>query len=414
MEVLIIGSTYIVVSAGLITFNKYLMQEGRFPHAVQLTAIHMATTTFLSFLLYSVTPSIYPSMQKAKENFTQLAKFLAPLGILFAVALFCSNKAYFYSSVAFLQFCKQGNVVIVFVASCIIGLQKFSWMKSCILAIVVLGCSLCATGEIKFRLPGLLLQLLSQASECTKNLIGEVVLTGAGLKLDVLTFVAFQASFSLLPLLLGSAWLWTPEVSQDFAAMWQVLLLNALVAFALNLLIALTLKRLSALSFVLIGLTKDVSIVSSSSTIFGDPISRQQTVGFMITMLGQPELNVDDAEEADTAYEEARPQTFHEWLTNFTQVQRVPGVSTGQVQLNRKLAEIAEEKSLDFPGFLQLMQWMLDNDFCDINRLAAKHLEHQSTARDEAWDAASQTPQTWDAFGKLKWETLLSFSYFYK
>ena len=57
---------------------------------------------------------------------------------------------------------------------------------------------------------------------------------------------------------------------------------------------------------------------------------------------------------------------------------------------------------------------MLDNDFCDINRLAAKHLEHQSTARDEAWDAASQTPQTWDAFGKLKWETLLSFSYFYK
>eukprot|EP00913_Durusdinium_trenchii_P013499 g12675.t1 len=368
MEVLIIGSTYIVVSAGLITFNKYLMQEGRFPHAVQLTAIHMATTTFLSFLLYSVTPSIYPSMQKAKENFTQLAKFLAPLGILFAVALFCSNKAYFYSSVAFLQFCKQGNVVIVFVASCIIGLQKFSWMKSCILAIVVLGCSLCATGEIKFRLPGLLLQLLSQASECTKNLIGEVVLTGAGLKLDVLTFVAFQASFSLLPLLLGSAWLWTPEVSQDFAAMWQVLLLNALVAFALNLLIALTLKRLSALSFVLIGLTKDVSIVSSSSTIFGDPISRQQTVGFMITML---ELNVDDAEEADTAYEEARPQTFHEWLTNFTQVQRVPAstvlrlvqplglrldVAANKVQLNRKLAEIAEEKSLDFPGFLQLMQ----------------------------------------------------------
>lgn len=113
---------------------------------------------------------------------------------------------------------------------------------------------------------------------------------------------------------------------------------------------------------------------------------------------GQPELNVDDAEEADTAYEEARPQTFHEWLTNFTQVQRVPAstvlrlvqplglrldVAANKVQLNRKLAEIAEEKSLDFPGFLQLMQWMLDNDFCDINRLAAKHLEHQSTARDE-------------------------------
>ena len=39
--------------------------------------------------------------------------------------------------------------------------------------------------RIQFRLPGLLLQLASQLAECSKNLIGELVLTGAGLKLDV-------------------------------------------------------------------------------------------------------------------------------------------------------------------------------------------------------------------------------------
>ena len=56
-------------------------------------------------------------------------------------------------------------------------------------------------------------------------------------------------------------------------------------------------------------------------------------------------------------------------------------------QLNRKLTELCVEPlGLDFPSFLQLMQWMLDNDFCDINRMAAKHLEHQKTVAEEESD----------------------------
>jgi len=285
-EVLSIGITYIAVSAGLISFNKYLMHEDRFPHALHLTAVHMATTTLLSLLLYAIAPSIYPSMDKAKENLGLLTKYLAPLGLLFSVALFCSNQAYLFSSVAFLQFCKQGNVAIVFVGSCAVGLQSFSWTKAAVLCVVVTGCSICATGEIKFVMSGLLFQLFSQFAECSKNLIGEIVMTGAGLKLDVLTFVAFQAPFSLLPLLIGALMEWSPDVTKDFVAMWPVLLANAGLAFVLNVLIALTLKKLSALAFVLIGLLKDVTIVVCSAAVFGDPISHQQFVGFVVTLMG--------------------------------------------------------------------------------------------------------------------------------
>ena len=60
---------------GLITFNKYLMQEGRFPHALHLTTLHMATTILLSMLLFLAKPSLYPSMAVARANFTQ------PLGV---------------------------------------------------------------------------------------------------------------------------------------------------------------------------------------------------------------------------------------------------------------------------------------------------------------------------------------------
>ena len=232
------------------------MHEHRFPHALHLTAVHMAVTTVLSLTLYSTMPSLYPSMDKALENRGLLTRFLAPLGILFAVALACSNQAYLFSSVAFLQFCKQGNIAFIFFASCALGLQTFSWQKMLILSIVVTGCCICAHGEIKFQMLGLIFQLSSQVAESSKNLLGEIVLTGAGLKLDVLTFVLFQAPFSLLPLLIGVVWTWSPEVLQDFMGMWWVVLLNAVVAFCLNVLIAVTLKRLSALAFVIIGVVK--------------------------------------------------------------------------------------------------------------------------------------------------------------
>mmetsp|Transcript_38370 Transcript_38370/g.91673 ORF Transcript_38370/g.91673 Transcript_38370/m.91673 type:complete len:333 (+) Transcript_38370:73-1071(+) len=285
-QTFVIGTVYIVTSSTLISFNKFLMQPGRFSHAVHLTAIHMVVTLVLSLIFYQLAPQYYPSMSMARANLGQVAKWIAPLGFLFAVALYCSNEAYKFSSVAFLQFCKQGNVAIVFVGSCAVGLQSFSWTKAAVLCVVVTGCSICATGEIKFVMSGLLFQLFSQFAECSKNLIGEIVMTGAGLKLDVLTFVAFQAPFSLLPLLIGALMEWSPDVTKDFVAMWPVLLANAGLAFVLNVLIALTLKKLSALAFVLIGLLKDVTIVVCSAAVFGDPISHQQFVGFVVTLMG--------------------------------------------------------------------------------------------------------------------------------
>eukprot|EP00930_Biecheleria_cincta_P009863 TRINITY_DN11171_c0_g1_i1.p1 TRINITY_DN11171_c0_g1~~TRINITY_DN11171_c0_g1_i1.p1 ORF type:complete len:299 (+),score=37.99 TRINITY_DN11171_c0_g1_i1:65-961(+) len=268
MESFAVGAMYISTSAGLITFNKYMMSKDRFPHAVQLTMIHMATTSALSFLLYAVAPGLYPSMEKAKSEWRTLLKYIAPLGMLFALSLYASNQAYAYCSVAFLQFCKEGNIVLVFVMSCCLGLQKFSWTKTAVLSVVLVGCSFCAHGEINFVLIGFGIQIFSQVCECSKNLIGEVVTTGAGMKLDVLTFVLFQAPCSLLPLLVAGVASWHPAVGKDLLETWPLLLANASVAFLLNICIALTIKRLSTLAFVIIGLMKDTVIVCASAIIF--------------------------------------------------------------------------------------------------------------------------------------------------
>lgn len=285
-EAFLIGAGYITASASLITFNKYLMHENRFPYAKALTATHMLVTFSMSLILYTVAPSLYPTMAKAKANWRTLMKYLIPLGALFALALYCSNRAYLYCSVSFLQFCKEGNVALVFAMSCAVGLQAFSWTKVAILTVVVSGCSLCAHGELNFVMIGFLLQITSQFAECTKNIIGEVVMSGSDLKLDVLTFVLFQAPCSAVPLVIACVFSWQPEILPAFQAHWPMILLNALNAFALNLVIATTLKRLSAVAFVIIGIVKDCVIVASSSFIFGDHISQMQMIGFSVTVAG--------------------------------------------------------------------------------------------------------------------------------
>ena len=68
------------------------------------------------------------------------------------------------------------------------------------------------------------------------------------------------------------------NISQIPKAHWPLILLNALNAFALNVVIATTLKRLSAVAFVIIGIVKDSVIVATSGLVFGDHISAQQQV----------------------------------------------------------------------------------------------------------------------------------------
>eukprot|EP00406_Dinophysis_acuminata_P020555 CAMPEP_0179335772 /NCGR_PEP_ID=MMETSP0797-20121207/66675_1 /TAXON_ID=47934 /ORGANISM="Dinophysis acuminata, Strain DAEP01" /LENGTH=138 /DNA_ID=CAMNT_0021049189 /DNA_START=8 /DNA_END=421 /DNA_ORIENTATION=+ len=116
---------YITFSGTLIQFNKRLVNKSRFPHAMVLTTMHMATTFVLSNLLYFLKPSLYPSMENTQGKKMRLLKWFAPLGLMFAVGLFCSNQAYMYCSASYLQFLKEANMVLVFALSCLAGLNAW-------------------------------------------------------------------------------------------------------------------------------------------------------------------------------------------------------------------------------------------------------------------------------------------------
>jgi len=282
---LMLCTIYILLSSTLIQFNKRLMSPTRFPHAMVLTTLHMVTTCILCNLLYLVRPSMFPSMEKVKDQRRELFKSFVPLGLLFAIGLYGSNQAYLYCSAAFLQFMKEGNIVLVFTISCLAGMAVVTRDKVVNIIWIVGGASIAVVGEVHFVLLGFIFQVISQVGECCKNVMGEWLMKGR-FKLDPLTYTMFMAPVCLVFLLIGTAVTWDKHTISDMKAMWPLLLPNACLAFLLNVSISVLIKEVSAMAFILSGLVKDVLIVAASAAVFGEQVVMNQYLGFMVCLSG--------------------------------------------------------------------------------------------------------------------------------
>merc|ERR1719437_347369 len=134
---LFLCTTYVVISASMIHFNKFVMRK--FPYALVLTSCHMSASFLVAATLYVFAPHLFPAMAKVKDNARELPLYFLALGVLFGVSLFTSNQAYLYCSVAFLQFMKEANIVLIFLISCSVGLQKMNRVSALIVLGILLG-----------------------------------------------------------------------------------------------------------------------------------------------------------------------------------------------------------------------------------------------------------------------------------
>jgi len=216
----------------------------------------------------------------------QVVKWFLPIGGFFAVSLYASNQAYFYSHVTFLQFMKQGNVILGFLLSCAIGLEVVTRARVAVILWILTGSLICVTQDLHFVLLGFGFQLLSQFAEVTRIVMGEIVLSGNNMKLDPLTYTLIVAPICFMFVCVGTFASWSPEILEDFAVVWPYLIPNACMAFLLNLLVATIIKETSAVGMILLGLTKDVFLVSVSAVAFGDVVTPLQGVSFTMIILG--------------------------------------------------------------------------------------------------------------------------------
>jgi drug/metabolite transporter (DMT)-like permease len=286
ISVLFTCSIYVVLSGGLINFNKYLVHKGRFPHPMQLTACHMLGGIILSGITYLIRPSMMPAMKTTQGKKLTVYKYLIPVGGLFAIMLFCSNSAYIYCSVAFLQFMKEANIILVFCISCLVGLQQVNRQRIVVIAWIILGSALCVSGDVHFALMGFIFQLCSQFAECSRAVLNEIVLNG-DLKLDPLTYTLLVSPVCLVVLVIGSAITWNSEVIPDFVKMWPWIIPNSCLAFLLNVWIYTVIQTTSAVGFIITGVVKDIVLVAFSAAVFTEhEITTQQWICFMVTLSG--------------------------------------------------------------------------------------------------------------------------------
>lgn len=277
---------YIALSTALIRYNKFLMNEARFPFSMTLTAIHMSVSSLCCLVFYLAKPSMFPGLASTQGKRLELSGWFAPIGLAFAISLYTSNQAYLYCNVSFLQFLKQGNVIVAFLMSCAVGLQVLNRVRVAVLLWVIAGSVMSVSGEMHFQLIGFIFQVVSQLAECSRVVMGEFVLNHNSLKLDPLSYTMFAAPTCLVVLIVGNACTWKPEVVHALATWWHHVLPNALLAFSLNVVVAAVIKEVSAVGFVLSGVVKDITLVVMSCVAFREVVTPQQVLGFSVSLTG--------------------------------------------------------------------------------------------------------------------------------
>mmetsp|Transcript_43599 Transcript_43599/g.123389 ORF Transcript_43599/g.123389 Transcript_43599/m.123389 type:complete len:409 (+) Transcript_43599:66-1292(+) len=296
-----LAAIYMAVSSGLITFNKFLMHDGRFPFAIFIGVMHMGCSFGFNFLLYKVCPFLYPSLTAPEQavdlNRSLCCRVLLPISICFAAQLVLSNTAYLHSSVAFLQMMKQSNVVLVYIFSLALSLEQFDCKRTLVLLFIVGATVLTIHGELNFSYSGFCFQGASMLCEGMKLTLQSYSLAPTGRRLDALTYVMLVAPMVLgllLALLVGIHLVWpsSPEAYSlpDWSVIkqfWPLLVGNGCLAFAMNVSHAFFIKNSSAVTFILTGVVmKDVMIVVAASIILGESLSILQVAGFVMQLLG--------------------------------------------------------------------------------------------------------------------------------
>uniref|UniRef100_A0A6T1DJV2 Sugar phosphate transporter domain-containing protein n=1 Tax=Alexandrium monilatum TaxID=311494 RepID=A0A6T1DJV2_9DINO len=296
----VLALAYMAISTGLITFNKYLLHDGRFPFVIFLGVLHMSFSFLCNLALYRMCPALYPALtdpdRRVHIDRPLVLRVLLPIALCFGAQLVLSNMAFMHSSLAFLQMMKQSNVVLVYLFSLALALERFSWRRALVLVWIAGATGLTIRGELDFSPGGFAIQGVSMLCESLKLTLQNYSLSAAGHRLDALTFVMLVAPLVLLALLallavLRVLWPERPGALtmppwSVVAQLWPLLLANGCLAFAMNVAHALLIKWSSAMTFILTGvIMKDVVIVVVGAMILDELLSPLQVAGFAMQLV---------------------------------------------------------------------------------------------------------------------------------
>ncbi|KAI1406456.1 TPT-domain-containing protein [Hypoxylon fuscum] len=278
-------ASWIFFSNLTILFNKWLIDDAGFP--VILTWWHMTFATLATQVLARTT-SILDGRHKVNMTSRLYIKAVVPIGILYSGSMVSSTLVYLYLSVPFIQMLKAASPAVMLLVGWLWGFEHPTWKKCLYIMIIVLGVVMASAGEIHFSWPGFVYQVAGIFFESLRVIMIQSLVSSEGLHMDPLVSLYYYAPVCAVTnfvLSLASGWNsieWTHAAEVGF---WM-LLLNAIVAFMLNVSSVLLIGKTSGLVLVLTGILKNIILVIAAVAIWGTPIAFCQLIGYAIALLG--------------------------------------------------------------------------------------------------------------------------------
>mmetsp|Transcript_41459 Transcript_41459/g.56518 ORF Transcript_41459/g.56518 Transcript_41459/m.56518 type:complete len:298 (-) Transcript_41459:201-1094(-) len=226
---------------------------------------------------------IPPSMSWSKYT-----KSVFPIAALQAASLWLSNLAYLYISVSLIQMIKASNTVWTYLWTVGMGLAIFNKYEALNLGFIGVGIAITCTGAANGSMTGMSIQLAGIIIEALRLAMLQLVTQQHGFKLSPITALYYIAPASV-PLLLAIA-VANGEVSSLMSLGWNfplwMMVTNMMLAFSLNFIGILVIKRMSAVAYVLSGVCKDIILVTMGGVIWSEVITDQQICGYAIALTG--------------------------------------------------------------------------------------------------------------------------------
>ena len=182
---------------------------------------------------------------------------------------------------------KAFTPVAVLIFSFFSGLEKTSVMELYIVGIICVGVALTSAGETFFSWTGFTFQSLAIVAESSRLVLTNLLMRQ--LKLDPLSSLYYIAPMCALFIIFPCLYFEAADLPLDrmYTTEFVVtMVVNASVAFTLNVAVVLLISNTSALVLTLAGIGKDILLVVLSVTVFGSPVTPLQYAGYGVALLG--------------------------------------------------------------------------------------------------------------------------------
>ncbi|KAF2455294.1 triose-phosphate transporter family-domain-containing protein [Lineolata rhizophorae] len=280
-------AAWIGLSSSVIIFNKWILDTAKFHYPIFLTTWHLAFATLVTQALARGT-TVLDSRHKVPMTGRVYLRAIVPIGVFFSLSLICGNVTYLYLSVSFIQMLKATTPVAVLLTTWALGVAPPNMKTLYNVSFIVIGVIIASFGEIKFVLVGFLFQVGGIVFEAIRLTMVQRLLSSAEFKMDPLVSLYYFAPACAVMNGAVCLVLEVPRMSlEDVARVGGVtLLINALVAFLLNVSVVMLIGKTSSLVLTLSGVLKDILLVVASMLFFGDPVSLLQAFGYSVALAG--------------------------------------------------------------------------------------------------------------------------------